>query len=232
MVYVPQIRPNIQRNGSGWWPDPLVPVSRAIGVAGEATPLWFTVHAPAHASSGRRVYHATIAITEVSGPTSPSAAADATAIPDAATITIPVQITVFGFSLPTTPTLMTAFNLDEAKIGAVYHPNASSGKVPLADVKAMWERTGCSNPFSKTVGEQPLWQSLSDGGAADMFDYCSLTREGKASPGQLVVCVCARVCVCVCVCLCACLWVRVWVMQCRRKTKLLLLLPSTSPAPL
>ena len=177
MVHVPQIRPNNQRNGSGWWPDPLVPVQQAIGVAGEATPLWFTVHAPPHTSHDRREYHATITLSGTDSKF-PSLKAE--------TITIPVYITVFGFSLPPTPPLMTAFNLDESKIGDVYYPNASR-EVPLADIKFMWDHTGCSNSFSHTLGEQSWWQNLPDGGAQDMYDYCAVTRAGTASPAQLAV---------------------------------------------
>jgi len=32
------------------------------------------------------------------------------------------------------------------------------------------------------------WHTLPDGGAHDMFDYCTVTKAGTATPGQKAVC--------------------------------------------
>jgi hypothetical protein len=52
----------------------------------------------------------------------------------------------------------------------------------------MWYKTGCSNKFFATAGEQPLWQQSADGGAEDMYTYCTVTKAGTATPGQRDVC--------------------------------------------
>jgi hypothetical protein len=83
--------------------------------------------------------------------------------------------------------MMTAFDLDAARIARAYNMSKPE-KVPLPTIAAMWQATGCSNLFSATAGEQPLWQSQSDGGAQDMYSYCTLTKTRKASPGQRAVC--------------------------------------------
>ena len=66
--------------------------------------------------------------------------------------------------------------------------NASRRTVTDAQLRKMWLATGCSNPFSATAGEQPLWSTSNDGGAHDMFAYCSLTKVGTATPAQKAVC--------------------------------------------
>lgn len=166
---VPEILNNTQ-GGAGWWPDPCLRVPRAMGVAGVALSLWVTVHAPPTADPGE--HKATVTLTSTHAGT--------------ASIVVPVVITVFPFALPTQPALLTAFNLDPARLAKVY--NKSSPPVPLSAIETMWEHTGCSNPFSATRGEQPLWESSSDGGASDMYSYCTLTKAGTATPGQRAVC--------------------------------------------
>lgn len=128
------------------------------------------MHASAITTAG--VYTSTITLTPSDG---------------SAVISIPVTITVFDFALPTQPALLTAFNLDEAHIAKVYNKSAPP-EVPLSAIETLWTHTGCSNPFSATKGEQPLWQTSPDGGAGDMYTYCTLTKAGTASPGQRAVC--------------------------------------------
>ena len=179
LVNVSAIVANDQ-GGAGWWPDPVLPTTHAFGVAGLTTSVWFTVYSPPATSAGK--YKATVTLT----PTADTAAAPASVI------TVALEVTVYGFSLPTAPALLTAFNLGEANLAKVY--NKSSGGLPPklnitdSELKALWEGTGCSNPFSATGGEQPLWHTLPDGGAHDMMAYCTVTKEGTATPGQKAVC--------------------------------------------
>lgn len=168
-VYVSEILNNSQ-GGAGWWPDPCLRVPRAMATGGVATSLWFTVRALPETPSG--TYTTTITLT-------PSNGGDA--------IHVPISVTVFGFSLPTKPAALTAFNLDAAKVASVYGHNYSA-TFPLSVVETMWYKTGCSNNFSATVGEQSLWQHSADGGANDMYSYCTLTKAGTATPGQRAVC--------------------------------------------
>jgi hypothetical protein len=58
----------------------------------------------------------------------------------------------------------------------------------VTTLEVMWAATGCSNPFSATAGEQSYWESTPDGGAADMFLYCQVTKAGTATKLQLAVC--------------------------------------------
>ena len=105
-------------------------------------------------------------------------------------IAVDLTVTVFGFSLPTAPALQTAFNLQERSLASVYHPKGPAPKKQwnASVVEQMWATTGCSNPFSATVkGEAPLWESSSDAGGADMYSYCTLTKAGTATKGQLAV---------------------------------------------
>ena len=51
---------------------------------------------------------------------------------------LPVEVTVFGFALPTSPALLTAFNLDESILAKVYDANASAPKVSLPAIEKMW----------------------------------------------------------------------------------------------
>ena len=172
LVHVAAIVSNPQ-GGPGWWPDPVLPTSHAFGLAGLTTAIWVTVSAPTDAAAGK--HSCTITLT----PTGSAA--------DVAPIVVRLIVTVFGFALPTTPALLTAFNMGEGALAKAYNetPRTPSG-MPDAEIKAMWEATGCSNPYSATAGEQPLWHQLTDGGASDMFAYCEITKSGKASAGQKV----------------------------------------------
>ena len=157
---------------AGWWPDPTLRVPKAFGVSGISTSVWFTVFAPPNSAAGE--YKTTITLK-----------------PDAGdSIQVPLSVTVFGFTLPTAPALQTAFNLQEGSLASVYDPKGPPAKHMwnASTVEKMWEATGCSNPFSATKGEQPLWESASDAGAADMYSYCTLTKAGTATKGQLAVC--------------------------------------------
>eukprot|EP01049_Picozoa_sp_SAG25_P002042 SAG25_NODE_101_length_15508_cov_11.653384_7_plen_633_part_00 len=191
LVWVPEIASHRtgkdpEDGGPGWWPDPTFATTAAFGVAGITTSLWFTAHASATTPPGQ--YSFSVQVTPQHLPSS-SSAADGSYGPIPAAITLPVTVTVWDFSLPTQPALLTAFNLGESALAEIYDKNASyAPRASLAAIEAMWNATGCSNPFSSTTGEQGLWTHSEDGGASDMFAYCRLTQAGTATPGQLAVC--------------------------------------------
>jgi hypothetical protein len=117
-VYVSEILNNTQ-GSAGWWPDPCLRVPRAIAVGGVATSFWFTVRAPPDTPAG--VYKTTVTLSPVGGVEGTSSvgdnSVDGTRV--GAAVSVPVSITVFGFSLPTKPALLTAFNLDAAKVKTI-----------------------------------------------------------------------------------------------------------------
>jgi len=188
LVFVDEIVANPQ-SGAGWWPDPCLRVPKAFGVAGVTTALWFTVYAPPHSESVPHTFTTTVILTPDPSITARVSGGGDTLL-QAPSITFEVEMVVFGFSLPARPALMTAFNLDEGRLGKVYGNNGTgpASNVSLAAIKLMWEHTGCSNPFAATVGEQPLWVRQGDGGARDMYTYCQVTRDGTATAGQRAVC--------------------------------------------
>ncbi len=86
----------------GWWPDPLLPVERARIPQGFAQPLWFTVFAPPGTPPGEYAGRVTLRL----GPEE--------------TVHIPVQVTVYGFSLPVEGHMKTAFALMDGFLERVY----------------------------------------------------------------------------------------------------------------
>jgi hypothetical protein len=113
-VYVAEIVSNNQ-SGAGWWPDPLLRVPRAFGIDGVTSSLWFTVHAAPHTTATSTAVHATtVTLTPISTDHDGEAIAsfkghDAESggggelHTSTGTIDVQVEITVYGFNLPTTP---------------------------------------------------------------------------------------------------------------------------------
>lgn len=86
----------------GWWPDPLLPVERFDVPAGFAQAIWVTVHAPAGTPPGD--YRGSIILRPSGMPA----------------IDVRVQATVYGFDLPVTGHLKTAFALMDGFLERVY----------------------------------------------------------------------------------------------------------------
>jgi hypothetical protein len=86
----------------GWWPDPLLPVSKFSVPAGVTQALWFTVHAPAGAPAG--LYGGMATIQPANAPA----------------LQVPIEATVYNFSLPTTGHLKTAFALMDGFLEKLY----------------------------------------------------------------------------------------------------------------
>ena len=93
LMWVSAILGNAQ-GGPGWWPEIVLDDSRAFAVAGSTTSLWCTAFAPSGTPAG--TYRGTVTLTPTSGAAG------------AAAIVVQVEATVFGFSLPVVPALMTA----------------------------------------------------------------------------------------------------------------------------
>ena len=86
----------------GWWPDPLLPVSKFDIPSGTTQSLWFTVYAPPGTPAGD--YSGTVTITPE----------------NAEPITARVKATVFGFDLPVEGHLKTAFALMDGFLEKLY----------------------------------------------------------------------------------------------------------------
>jgi hypothetical protein len=111
LVWVNTIATN-EDGGAGWWPDPLLTTPHALGVVGITTSVWVTVYAASHTPAETHTF--AIHLTPVVTTPSPAAPPEESAPPT--TIVVPVNVTVFGFSLPTQPALLTAFDLSESHI--------------------------------------------------------------------------------------------------------------------
>jgi len=86
----------------GWWPDPLLPVSRFDVPGGVTQSVWFTVYAPPGTPGG--VYTGEVAVKPSNGPEA----------------RVPVKVTVYGFDVPTQPHIKTAFALMDGFLEKVY----------------------------------------------------------------------------------------------------------------
>ena len=101
--YVQTKKPYYQVERVGWWPDPLVPVKAFTAKRGAVTPVWITAYVPpgtpAGTYSGR--------VTVVPG-NAPRAGVD-------------LRLRVWGFDLPVTGRLKTAFNFYPVRMQQ-WHP--------------------------------------------------------------------------------------------------------------
>ena len=105
-----------ETGGTGNWPDPLPPFKGGVSVAaGENQPLWVRVKAPANTAPG--LYRGQITVNA-----------------DGFTTTVPLEVEVYGFSLPDTTTCRTLFNLDPGLIGKYQRLQTD------ADKRAVWEK--------------------------------------------------------------------------------------------
>jgi len=86
----------------GWWPDPLLPVSRFTIEGGTTQALWFTVHAPAGTPAG--TYTGSVTLSPAGGEP----------------LEVAVRATVYGFDLPVQPHIKTAFALMDGYLEKVY----------------------------------------------------------------------------------------------------------------
>jgi hypothetical protein len=86
----------------GWWPDPLLPVSRFTVPPATTQAVWLTAYAPPGTAAG--VYKGTVTLTPANAPALP----------------VPLQVTVYDFDLPTQGHLKTAFALMDGFLEKLY----------------------------------------------------------------------------------------------------------------
>jgi hypothetical protein len=87
-----------ETGGTGYWPDPLPPFNGGVSVAaGENQPLWVRVKAPANTAPG--LYRGQITVNA-----------------EGFTATVPLEVEVYGFSLPDATTCRTLFGLDAGRV--------------------------------------------------------------------------------------------------------------------
>ena len=105
-----------ETGGTGNWPDPLPPFKGGVSVAaGENQPLWVRVKAPANTAPG--LYRGQITVNA-----------------DGFTATVPLEVEIYGFSMPDTTTCRTLFNLDPGLIWKYQRLQTD------ADKRAVWEK--------------------------------------------------------------------------------------------
>jgi hypothetical protein len=105
-----------ETGGTGNWPDPLPPFKGGVSVAaGENQPLWVRVKAPANTAPG--LYRGQITVNA-----------------EGFTATVPLEVEVYGFSLPDSTTCRTLFNLRADQIWKYQRLQTD------ADKRAVWEK--------------------------------------------------------------------------------------------
>ena len=105
-----------ETGGTGNWPDPLPPFKGGVSVAaGENQPLWVRVKAPANTAPG--LYRGQITVNA-----------------EGFTTTVPLEVEVYGFSLPDTTTCRTLFDLDPGRVWKYQRLQTD------ADKRAVWEK--------------------------------------------------------------------------------------------
>lgn len=108
--------PSDETGGTGNWPDPLPPFKGGVSVAaGENQPLWVRVKAPANTAPG--LYRGQITVNA-----------------EGFTATVPLEVEVYGFSLPDTTTCRTLFGLSPGPIWKYQRLQTD------ADKRAVWEK--------------------------------------------------------------------------------------------
>ena len=108
--------PTDENGGTGNWPDPLPPFKGGVSVAaGENQPLWVRVKAPANTAPG--LYRGQITVNA-----------------EGFTATVPLEVEVYGFSLPDATTCRTLFGLDAGPIWKYQRLQTD------ADKRAVWDK--------------------------------------------------------------------------------------------
>jgi len=86
----------------GWWPDPLLPVSRFTVPPATTQAVWLTAYAPPGTKAGD--YTGTVTITPANAPA----------------LRVPLRLTVYDFDLPTQGHMKTAFALMDGYLEKLY----------------------------------------------------------------------------------------------------------------
>ncbi len=94
--------PAVKDATPGWWPDPLLPVSKFDVPPSFTQSLWFTVTAPPGTPAGE--YEGQITITPGNAPQ----------------LVVPLKVTVYDFDVPVQPHIKTAFALMDGFLEKIY----------------------------------------------------------------------------------------------------------------
>ncbi len=132
----------------GRWPDPLIPVvDPLVGEARSAFPIdvpagenrvaWVDVHVPPDATPG--VYRASVELRA-----------------DGFASTVPVELTVLPFTLPSTPTLRSAFGLSDHACEALGSAGCSSDADENARLRSLFVRLALDNRITIGRPHTPL----------------------------------------------------------------------------
>jgi hypothetical protein len=100
--FIKTARPSYEVEYVGWWPDPLMPLAPFDLARGAIKPVWVTVHTPEKIPAG--VYRGSVSIKPANAPET----------------TVPLEVRVWDFDLPTKPHMKTAFAFAEGELGAWY----------------------------------------------------------------------------------------------------------------
>ncbi len=115
VAYVRVEHPTDWLGEPGDYPDPLPPLKTPMRLTAERNqPLWLTVYVPYGTPAGD--YRGALRL-----------------ITDRGTATIPLQLTVYDFNLPRTPTLRSGFGIDARRIAQYHKPRTEAEKRELWD---------------------------------------------------------------------------------------------------
>lgn len=116
----------------GWYPDPLVELVPFDLAKGAIRPVWVTIHTPTGIPGG--LYKGTISIKPANAPET----------------TLPIEVNVWDFDLPTKPTLKTAFAFSEGELLAWYGKKLSHEQLLKWYELLLDHRINPTNIYSKT----------------------------------------------------------------------------------
>ncbi|NLN92289.1 MAG: DUF4091 domain-containing protein [Candidatus Hydrogenedens sp.] len=164
--------PSHYEGPTGWFPDALPPHRPFTAQAGESTPLWVTVHAKKDTPPG--IYQGTIDVTASNG----------------GPWELALEVEVFDFALPDTPSLKTDFLFSLESLGAL-----SGGDLPRPELLQAWLDNGLAHKvtlrelsqFPREAGDYekalsaytPLQEKCVDRGASTLFVPASLLEAPR-----------------------------------------------------
>lgn len=114
--YLQVTTPTDETSCRGWWPDPLPPFTRGDFTPGRNWPLWLTVKVPADARAG--LYRGTVTLSGDGG----------------FRAEVPLQLQVFGFTMPPKPHLQTAWGFSFGSVARYQNLSTSEDRARAFDL--------------------------------------------------------------------------------------------------
>lgn len=106
-----------------WWPDALLPIDKPFEAqAGQNSPIWLTVYVPKGTPAGEYQSAVTIKLTAKSGTSQPQ------------TAIVPVRLKVWGFALPESNTVQTAFGFSPGTAWRYHGVQSEEDKRKVVDL--------------------------------------------------------------------------------------------------